>query len=134
MKNLFFAIVAITCMFFVNAQQGTIKNVNSTEFKKLTTKNDSTLLDVHTLYEFESGHLKEADQLNYYAWSFKKNLLLLPKNKPIYIYCRTGYISKRAAKILIKNGYKNVFNLENGIKEWEQNNYPTEKGSSTSSN
>lgn len=128
MKKLFFAIVTITSMFFVNAQQANIKNVSSTDFNKLTAKKDGVIIDVRTLSEFEDGHLKEAAQLNYYAWSFKENLLLLPKDKPIYVYCKTGYRSKNTAKILIENGYKNIFNLENGIKEWEQNNFPIVKG------
>lgn len=114
-------------MFFANAQQATIKNVNSSEFKTLITKKDGILLDVRTLYEFEGGHIKDADQLNYYSFSFKENLLLLPKDKPIYVYCKTGYRSNKTAEILIKNGYKKVYNLQYGINEWEENNFPLSK-------
>ncbi len=127
MKNLFSTIVMLTMVFFANAQQAAIKNVNSTDFKNLIAKKNGVLLDVRTLYEFESGHLKEADQLNYYSFSFKDNLLLLPKDKPIYVYCRTGYRSKKTVEILIKNGYKKVYNLQYGIKEWEENNFPIVK-------
>jgi len=127
MKKLFFALATVLGMFFMNAQETTIKNVNSTEFKELIEKNEGIVLDVRTLYEFEDGHIKGADQLNYYAYSFKKSVLLLPKNKPIYVYCRSGYRSKKTAKILIENGYKNVYNLEKGILEWKQNNYQTIK-------
>ncbi|WP_111709107.1 rhodanese-like domain-containing protein [Lutibacter citreus] len=130
MRNLFLTIAALTTVFFPSAQQATIKNVNSTEFKKLITKKDGILLDVRTLYEFKNGHLKEADQLNYYSFSFKDNLLLLPKNKPIYVYCKTGYRSKKTAEILIKNGYTKVYNLQYGIKEWKENNFPIVKDTS----
>lgn len=130
MRNLFLTITALTTVFFVSAQQPTIKNVNSTEFKKLITKKDGILLDVRTLYEFERGHLKDAYQLNYYSFSFKENLLLLSKDKPIYVYCRTGYRSKRTTEILIKNGYTKVYNLQYGIKEWEGNNFPIVKDTS----
>jgi len=130
MRNLFLTIAALTTVFFASAQQATIKNVNSTEFKKLITKKDGILLDVRTLYEFENGHLKEANQLNYYSFSFKDNLFLLPKDKPIYVYCKTGYRSKRAAEILIKNSYTKVYNLQYGIKEWEANNLPIVKDTS----
>lgn len=116
-------------IFFANAQQATIKNVNSLEFKKLITKKDGILLDVRTLYEFESGHIKDAAQLNYYAFSFKENLLLLPKDKPIYLYCRTGYRSVKTAEILTANGYKNVYNLQYGLKDWEQKGFPAIKDS-----
>lgn len=132
MKIIFFTISTIVSIFFANAQQATIKNVNSTDFKKLIEKKDGILLDVRTLYEFEGGHIKNADQLNYYAFSFKENLLLLPKDKPIYVYCRTGYRSGKTAEILRANGYKNVYNLQYGLKDWELKGLQTVKDSQTS--
>ncbi len=127
MKNLFFVIIALTSVFLANSQQTKIKHVDSAEFKELLAKNDGTLLDVRTSYEFDSGHIKDADQLNYYAFSFKDDLLLLPKDKPIYLYCRTGYRSNKTAKILIENGYEKVYNLQHGIKDWEQKKHSTVK-------
>lgn len=132
MKIIFFTISTIVSIFFANAQQATIINVNSTDFKKLIEKKDGILLDVRTLYEFEGGHIKNADQLNYYNWSFKENLLLLPKDKPIYVYCRTGYRSGKTAEILRANGYKNIYNLQYGLKEWELKGLQTVKDSQTS--
>ena len=128
MKNLFFAITAIVYVFSVNAQHLTIKHVKSFEFKELITKKEGTLLDVRTSYEFNSGHINDAIQINYYGFSFKQELLLLPKDKPVYIYCRTGYRSEKASKILIENGY-DVYNLQDGIKDWKRNKYPTIKDS-----
>ena len=125
MKILFSILILFHTVSFVNAQQITVKNVNPTEFKKLIGTNDGILLDVRTFYEFENEHIEGADQLNYYAFSFTKNLLLLPKDKPIYVYCLTGYRSGKASEILIENGYKNVYNLKYGIKDWESKKYPT---------
>lgn len=119
-------------MFSFYGQQAIIKNVNPSEFKKLIANKDGILLDVRTLYEFEGGHIKDAAQLNYYNWSFKENLLLLPKDKPIYVYCRTGYRSGKTAEILTANGYKNVYNLQYGLKDWEQKGFLTVKDSPTS--
>jgi len=116
-KSLFFVPVLI---FYLTAcgQEPEIKQLNSTQFEKLINKGDGTLLDVRTLNEFKNGHLKNAGQLNYYATDFKQKLLLLPKSEAVYLYCNTGYRSKRAAKMLVKNGFKRVYNLEHGIMEW----------------
>jgi rhodanese-related sulfurtransferase len=119
MKYLFFVVVFNSAIFFANAQQETVKIVNPSEFKKLIAKKEGILLDVRTLYEFEGGHITDAAQLNYYAFSFKENLLLLPKDRPIYVYCKTGYRSGKTAEILIANGYKNVYNLQYGLNDWE---------------
>jgi len=82
------------------------------------------LLDVRTRGEFANGHLEGAGQLNYYSLDFKKKLLLLPKDQAVYLYCNTGYRSQKAAEILIKNGYDQVYNLERGIMEWDLHELP----------
>ena len=99
-------------------------DLGSVEFNQKIHSKKGTLLDVRTKSEFLNGHISGAGQLNYYNLSFKKKLLLLSKEQPIYIYCNTGYRSKRAAQILGKNGYKQVYNLKNGIMEWNLNNLP----------
>jgi thioredoxin 1 len=116
-KFLFFVPVLV---FYLTAcsQYPEIEQINSSQFQKLITEGDGTLLDVRTLHEFKNGHIKNAGQLNYYAVDFKQKLLLLPKNEAVYLYCNTGYRSKRAAKILMKNGFTRVYNLEHGIMEW----------------
>jgi thioredoxin len=118
--------IIFPCFFFLTGcgQNQIVKEVSSIEFEKLIKDSSGTLLDVRTLSEFKNGHIKDAGQLNYYAFGFRKKLLLLPKNQAIYLYCNTGYRSKRAAKILAKNGYKNVYNLEHGIMEWHMKNLP----------
>lgn len=111
-------------LFTACGQNIDVKQVNSIEFEKLIKDSTGTLLDVRTLGEFKNGHIKDAGQLNYYALDFKQKLLLLPKNQPIYLYCNTGYRSRRAAEILVENGFKNVYNLEHGIMEWNLQNLP----------
>jgi thioredoxin 1 len=98
--------------------------VNAAEFEQLVRTKPGVLLDVRTQREFKNGHIENAGQLNYYALDFRKRLLLLPKDQPIYLYCNTGYRSDRAASFLIRNGYTNVYNLQHGILEWELANLP----------
>jgi len=92
------------------------------EFNKLINNSKISLLDVRTKHEFKNGHIENAGQLNYYAFSFRQKLLLLPKNQEIYLYCNTGYRSNRAANILVENGYTKVYNLQHGIMEWNLKN------------
>lgn len=72
-------------------------------------KQQGTILDVRTEGEFENGHIKGAGQLNYYAFDFRRKLLMLPKDQPVYLYCNTGWRSKQAAKILKRD--KNLSGL-----------------------
>ena len=108
----------------VNGGSVTVNQVNSIEFQRMIRENNGTLLDVRTSPEFSNGHIKDAGQLNYYAFDFKKRLLLLSKNEPVYLYCNTGYRSHRAAEILAINGYKHIYNLQEGIMEWNLQDMP----------
>ncbi len=100
------------------------KQLSSDELSNILSKDNITLIDVRTPGEYGNGHLTDAGQINYYAFDFKKKLLLLPRDEPVYIYCNTGYRSRKAAEILVKNGYEEVYNLEHGIMEWNLHDLP----------
>jgi thioredoxin len=121
-----FTILVFTSLLFLSAcaQNQNIQEVDSKKFHQLISADKGILLDVRTESEFNNGHIANAGQLNYYALDFRRRLLLLPKDQPIYLYCNTGYRSGNAAEILAENGYKNVYNLEHGIMEWNLQNLP----------
>jgi thioredoxin len=123
-KKLFILAVSAASFFSVTAQNTKYKQVNPAQFEQLIKKPGGVLLDVRTQNEFKNGHITNSGQLNYYALDFRKRLLMLPKDEPIYLYCNTGWRSEKAAQILVENGYKNVYNLEHGIMDWELQNLP----------
>jgi thioredoxin 1 len=123
-RNLFTILLLIIFHFSALTQNPSAIQVSSQEFNQLISENEGVLLDVRTEREFKNGHIEDAGQLNFYSRSFRRSLLLLPKDQPIYLYCNTGWRSDIAASFLIRNGYTRVYNLENGIMEWEQANLP----------
>lgn len=122
--------ILIIAFIFINAGLQTFSQniettqLSSTAFKEYIESGQGVLLDVRTQREFDNGHIENAGQLNYYALDFRKRLLLLPKDQPIYLYCNTGYRSDRAASFLVSNGYTQVYNLQHGIMEWELADLP----------
>lgn len=123
-KLLFASLIASLLFFPALAQNPEILQVNSQEFNQLISENEGVLLDVRTEREFKNGHIENSGQLNFYARDFRQRLLLLPKDQPVYLYCNTGWRSNIAASFLIRNGYTQVYNLEHGIMEWEQADFP----------
>ena len=109
---------------YIFGQPANFKQLSSDELSNILQKDNVTLIDVRTRGEFGNGHISDAGQINYYTLDFKKKLLLLPRDKPVYLYCNTGYRSQRAAEILAENGYKEVYNLEHGIMEWNLHDLP----------
>ncbi|MBE0638729.1 MAG: thioredoxin fold domain-containing protein [Bacteroidales bacterium] len=123
-RNTLLALLLMLVFVSCEAQNTDVTHVNSPDFRKLINKQNGSLLDVRTTSEFSNGHIEGSGQLNYYAMDFRQKLLLLPKNQPVYLYCNTGWRSKRAAEILVSNGYTEVYNLERGIMEWNLLDYP----------
>ena len=90
---------------------------------------DYTLIDVRTQDEFDLGHIDSAINLDFYSETFQNEILSLPKNEKIVLYCRTNNRSSKTATILKENGYKDIFVIRGGITEWVKNgndiNYTT---------
>ena len=90
---------------------------------------DYTLIDVRTQDEFDLGHIDSAINLDFYSETFHNDILSLPKNETIVLYCRTNNRSSKTANILKENGFKEISVLEGGITEWVKNgndiNYTT---------
>ena len=39
-------------------------------------------------------------------------------DKPVYLYCQSGLRSGRAAQMLSRKGYNQLFHLQKGFKKW----------------
>ena len=72
------------------------------------------VIDVRTTQEWQSGHLEEAQHIEWQdILSISESV---SKDKEIYLYCRSGNRSGKAKKILIDAGYINAINA-GSIKE-----------------
>ncbi|MEJ6567154.1 MAG: rhodanese-like domain-containing protein [Flavobacteriales bacterium] len=127
MRNSFFLFFAtlgvvgtLSCQT-VPDQQVLSVDVNVEDFAALMDTSDTgLLLDVRTDAEFIEGHLKGATQLNFYEASFEASLDAMDKNIPVFVYCRSGGRSGKAAKKMKEKGFKSVYNLEGGIIAWQR--------------
>jgi rhodanese-related sulfurtransferase len=87
------------------------------------------ILDVRTPREYQrDGHIKNSVLLPVQVIQLEYTKLLDYMNKPILIYCATGNRSTVAARILIDNGFKNIYNMRYGIAEWKYRGFPVVKG------
>ncbi|MBS9774772.1 MAG: thioredoxin [Tenacibaculum sp.] len=104
-----------------------IKDVNVAEFKKIIDSGNAILLDVRTPKEVASGRIEGSSTINFYSDEFIDKINLINKSKAIAVYCRSGRRSVMAAKVLQKNGFNKIYNLEGGIKAWEHEGLPLTK-------
>ena len=89
-------------------------------------KNKEFLLDVREDYEYQDGHIKGAINLPLREILEKKDIL--PKDKDIYVYCRSGHRSADAVNFLKSLGFEKVHNIEGGFIDISFNKYHKDKG------
>ena len=94
-----------------------INIISESDFIELQ-DSDYTLIDVRTQDEFDLGHIDGAINLDFYSDSFQNDILSIPKNETIILYCRTNNRSSKTATILKENGYREILVIRGGITEW----------------
>ena len=119
MKKIFMIISAVLCnLLGCTAQQQNFESLDAEAFEKAISDTSVVRLDVRSIDEYASGHIAKAINIDVMKDDFTtKATSLLPKDKTIALYCRSGRRSKKAAGILVENGYK-VIELNSGISGW----------------
>jgi rhodanese-related sulfurtransferase len=79
---------------------------------------DFLLIDVRTEGEYNDGHLPGAIVIPYNEFETRYEEILEFKDKKVILYCHVGGMGDHAGRVLIKNGFTNVENLEGGIARW----------------
>ena len=100
-------------------------DVEASDIENLV-KNKEFLLDVREEYEYQDGHIKGAVNLPLREILGKKDSL--PKDKDIYVYCRSGHRSADAVNFLKSLGFEKVHNVEGGFIDISFNEYHKDKG------
>ena len=113
----FFLLLVCSCQIFESNEINEISYAQFTEIQD----SDYILVDVRTLEEYESGHIQDAINFDFYSESFQKEILSLDKSSSIILYCRTQNRSTKTANYLKENGYKEITVLEGGITSWVKN-------------
>jgi thioredoxin 1 len=124
-KGIIFA--TIIFLSFTYSFSQTVANVDAVKFNTLIQSGNGIVLDVRTPQEYSRGHIANSTLINIADRDFTNKVTMLQKDKPIYVYCLSGSRSRAAADYLSKNGFKQVYNLQHGLMEWQSNNLPLEQ-------
>jgi rhodanese-related sulfurtransferase len=82
------------------------------------------LVDVLSSESYAKGHIKGAISIP--LNELEKKIGTLNKADKIIVYCASKkcQASVKAAKLLIKHGFKNVYDYKSGLKEWIESGLP----------
>ena len=89
-------------------------------FSSLLSSNEIIVIDVRSLEEVKTGIIQDAIHIEWKQIDKEINNIDITKDQPIYLYCRSGNRSGKAAVMLEKIGFTNVINA-GGIDEAAKN-------------
>ena len=117
-RTIFFSLLLVySCQIFESTEISVISDAQFTEIQDT----DYILVDVRTAEEYESGHIQDAVNFDFYSESFQNDILSLDNSESIVLYCRTQNRSTKTANFLKENGYKEITVLAGGITSWVKN-------------
>lgn len=82
------------------------------------------LIDVRTPGEYAAGKLPASKLIPINSPDFQAQVAKLDKNKPVLVYCAVGGRSRSATSLLLRMGFKQVYDLKGGIQAWQRMGLP----------
>lgn len=117
-------VVNLAALVGLNVLHGVLKQVHVGEVRGLV-ESGACIIDVRTPEEFAAGHLKGA--VNIPLQQIRQRLDEVPKDRPVYLHCRTSQRSYNAIMALQGRGYDNLYNISGSVLGISNYEYFTDK-------
>ncbi len=98
----------------------TIKSITAKALNEIQDKEDSNILDVRKVSEYNCEHL--IGSLNVPLDTINDSINILNKNKIYYVHCLSGYRSMIFISIMQARGYKNLIDVSDGFNALKKSN------------
>jgi rhodanese-related sulfurtransferase len=106
-------------MSYQEISEPEIPEISAQDLKKIIDTNpEIILLDVRTTGEYVRGKIAKSINLPVDEVANEIEKIIPDKNAFVYVYCLSGSRSVYGVEEMIMLGYKNVFNLTNGLLAW----------------
>ncbi|PKG99879.1 rhodanese-like domain-containing protein [Paraglaciecola sp. MB-3u-78] len=116
----------ILSLLSFSAYCSNVSNISQQELLETNT-NSVVIVDVRTPEEFQQGHVPNAINVPLSDIIDNPAILTSYKEKPIVLYCRSGYRAGKAAEALQKEGHQNLRHLEGDMQAWLKAGLSVEK-------
>ncbi len=110
------------------AETQMIKNIDVEAFASLLQeKPNHIVLDVRTPQERAEGAIECDTHIDFYDSDFRDRVKALDHSAPVFVYCAVGGRSGQAMDFMKRDGFKEVYNLDGGIRAWLSRGKTTER-------
>ncbi len=117
---LLFMQVSLVCCQSAEAEAQIVNKEKVSSLLQQVEEGSVQLLDVRTPEEFNRGAIPGALNLDIRSEDFTEQLEDLDKDKPVILYCQSGFRSNKAAGILLSLGFTQVLDYKGGYSDWSR--------------
>ena len=111
-----------------DAPSGTVADVSVSALRSLIDSGATlAVVDVREPDETAGGTIKGALLFPWTGKVLQSRHVELPKDRPIYVVCRSGSRSSAASAFLAKSGHACIHDVQGGMNAWTAASFPTEK-------
>ena len=127
-------LIIFTCLLILfNIADGQIPDslkyisVGPAGFRKAyQSDSNAVLIDVREFFEYKKSRIDNAFNI-----PSSGNLDIpadtLDKESSLFLYCTSGFRSKRVAKQFYDKGFRKLYNLDGGITAWKKDDFPVNR-------
>lgn len=125
----FISLVLISCSpSSKEHSEESFKNISIEEFDHLLKRNPGVqLVDVRTANEVADVRMEGSVNMDVKSAEFGTMIETLDKDKLVLLYCASGVRSGRAMELMKTSGFREVYNLDGGLKAWMEVDMPVVK-------
>jgi rhodanese-related sulfurtransferase len=117
---------AAVMIYEIRLRSQGLSHVSTTESVRLINKG-AVVLDVRNPEEYSSGHIVNARNVPLEEIETGGKTLNKLRKKVVLTVCNTGQSSGKAAGLLRKAGFEQVFSIRGGLAAWRKDNMPIAK-------
>lgn len=127
MKQIFPFLIALLLFSCAEKKEPQVYKISADQMLEAIENESIQLVDVRTEEEYRSGRIKNAQNICITGDDFIAKAEKLDKNKPVYLYCKVGGRSAKAAEVLKEMGFKIIYDMTGGMEEWSEKGFETDK-------
>jgi rhodanese-related sulfurtransferase len=90
---------------------------------------DFVIIDVRQAVNYNTSHIQNAINMDYYGATFAADIAALDHNKAYLVYCASGSRSTITFNMMVTGHFREVYNMLGGITAWISAGYPVVNGS-----
>ena len=105
-----------------------IKDLSLEEFKHtMDSLKEEVIVDLRTPEELKDGKIPGAIVIDFFGPQFEPAIEALDRDKVYLLYCASGGRSGETSELMQKLGFKKIYNMKGGFREWTKRKMPVEK-------